>query len=355
VSISYPLTPPASPPGFASVDMTGESLTGLAASPFTGQQQVYEWAGQFWHAKCTLPPMTRANAERWISFLLSLRGMAGTFLLGDPLGKTVQGTAGGSPIVNGAGQSGKQLAISGLTGVLKAGDYFHIGSAGENRLLYSQAFDNAVWTYQNCTRPAADTIVAPDGTTTAELLTYTSSGGAGQLWQIVNNLEAGQNYIFSCWLKAPSGTPTLNMSVTDIDTTVLVNAAMTMSGAWQRFSVTFQAKTRNTVFYLYNPSAATNYHAWGAQAEQGSVATGYIATTSTASGPTRQLFKNLTDAGPGTVTLDIFPKLRTPPVNADPLVLANPVGVFRLASNSIPWTADKAKFYGISFEAMEAL
>lgn len=136
--ITYPLNLPASPPGFRTFDLNGNAVVGLSVSPFTGQQQIYEWPGSWWEAKVSLPPMKRADAERWIGFLLALRGRAGTFLMGDPLAKTARGIATGTPQVNGAGQTGKTLATKGWTanktGILLAGDYFQLGSGSATRL-----------------------------------------------------------------------------------------------------------------------------------------------------------------------------------------------------------------------------
>jgi hypothetical protein len=62
----------------------------------------------------------------------------GTFLLGDFVGGTARGTPTGTPLVNGASQSGGELVIDGatpdVTGWLKAGDYIQLGSAGTSRL-----------------------------------------------------------------------------------------------------------------------------------------------------------------------------------------------------------------------------
>lgn len=136
--ISYPLNLPASPPGFRTFDLDGNAVVGVSASPFTGQQQVYEWPGAWWEAKVSLPPMRRPDAERWIAFLLSLRGRVGTFLMGVPLAQTPRGIATGTPQVNGGSQTGKMLATKGWTanktGILLAGDYFQLGSGAATRL-----------------------------------------------------------------------------------------------------------------------------------------------------------------------------------------------------------------------------
>ena len=124
--ISYPLSLPSSP-GFTAVRMRAVNLTGRSKSTFTGQQQVTQWAGEWWEGEYELPPMTRADAEAWIVFLLKLRGGVGTMLLPpEKPARTAQGTASGVT-VNGAGQTGTTLAMSG-SGTLVAGDWIQVGT-----------------------------------------------------------------------------------------------------------------------------------------------------------------------------------------------------------------------------------
>jgi hypothetical protein len=144
VSITYPLALPASP-GLKSVQMTATNIVGLSASAFTGQTQVQEWPGEMWSLSASLPKMKRTQAEAWLSFLLALRGISGTFLIGDPGASTPQGVATGTPLVNGANAANsKTLATKGWThsiaGILKAGDYLQIGT-GITQRLYKNLTD----------------------------------------------------------------------------------------------------------------------------------------------------------------------------------------------------------------------
>jgi hypothetical protein len=120
------------------VRLVANDVVGVSQSPFTAVQQVYRYSGQFWEADITLPPMKRADAEYWISFLLKLNGPFGTFLMGDPNGATARGAATGTPLVNGAGQTGNELVTDGwttsTTGILKAGDYIQLGTGATSRL-----------------------------------------------------------------------------------------------------------------------------------------------------------------------------------------------------------------------------
>jgi hypothetical protein len=118
------------------------NVIGSTSSPFNLKQQIHKHAGQRWEADISLPPMKRAQAEVWISFFMKLYGSYGTFTMGDPNAATPRGTAAstaGTPVVNGASQTGDTLNIDGLptseTGYLLAGDYIQLGT-GTSAQLY---------------------------------------------------------------------------------------------------------------------------------------------------------------------------------------------------------------------------
>ena len=135
MDLSSPLNTPTNI-GIANITLSAENAVAISQSPFTYQQQVVAHPGQRWAASISLPPMKRVDAEYWVAFLLSLKGQIGTFLLGDPNCVTAQGSASttpGTPLVNGAGQTGDTLIIDGLpvstTGYLLPGDYIQLGSS----------------------------------------------------------------------------------------------------------------------------------------------------------------------------------------------------------------------------------
>jgi hypothetical protein len=140
MAIVYPITLP-TVSGIRSVNLRAKSAVGISRSPFTFKEQVFSHGGQMLEAEISLPPMSRAEGEQWVSFLIKLKGMQGTFLLGDPSGATARGSASstaGTPVVSGAGQVGDSLTISGApnsaTGYLLAGDYIQLGTAGSATL-----------------------------------------------------------------------------------------------------------------------------------------------------------------------------------------------------------------------------
>lgn len=141
MAITYPLALPTTT-GIANITLTARNTVGITTSPFTLKQQVQKHAGQRWEAAVTLPPLDRAEAEEWISFLLKLNGSFGTFLLGDPNGASPRGAITGYAsdilLVNGASQTGNSLAIDGatasITNYFRAGDYLQLGGASTSEL-----------------------------------------------------------------------------------------------------------------------------------------------------------------------------------------------------------------------------
>lgn len=133
---------PASP-GIASLTMRQAVVDKQTGSPFTFSQQVLSYAGQRWEADVTLPPMNNADARAWLAFFAQVGGRYNTFTMGDPAGATPRGEAGGTPLVNGAGQTGASLVIDGATlsqsDWLMAGDYIQIGTGESARLHMVQA------------------------------------------------------------------------------------------------------------------------------------------------------------------------------------------------------------------------
>ena len=128
---SYPLTFPT----VSGVQTQSFSLVrnvAVSTSPFTGQDQVFQHEGEFWATQIKFPPMLKDKAATIIAFLLQLRGRRGTFKLGDQDRKTIQGVATGTIRVNGASQTGNQVALDGFANstnnVFKAGEYIQINS-----------------------------------------------------------------------------------------------------------------------------------------------------------------------------------------------------------------------------------
>jgi hypothetical protein len=108
--------------------------TQIFESPISGSVQTSELTGGKWMATFNLVTLTRAEAQAWIAFLVKLRGMSGRFYAHDPSNVSALGDLTGSnPQINGGGQTGKSLLVSGFaastTGVLLAGDAISFDTA----------------------------------------------------------------------------------------------------------------------------------------------------------------------------------------------------------------------------------
>ena len=57
----------------------------------------------------------------------------------------------------------------------------------------------------------------------------------------------------------------------------------------------------------------------------------------------------------GSATISIWPQIRETPVNASPINLSNPQGLFALTTNDRKFTSSEAKTWGVSFKLLEAL
>lgn len=140
MAISYPLALPTHT-GIAQIELRATNAVAYSRSPFTFAGQAHAYAGKAWQADVTLPSMKREDAERWVAWLISLKGQLGTFYLGDPAATTPLGSARDTDtiLVDGAVSSGDTIAIDSApasqTDYLKAGDYMEIGT-GVNRQLF---------------------------------------------------------------------------------------------------------------------------------------------------------------------------------------------------------------------------
>lgn len=346
--IIYPLTLPTSP-NPERIVLKARSVVAMARSPFTGQQQTQEHQGSWWEAEISLPPMERDEAEAWISFLLQLRGMNGTFLLPLYAAKTPRGVATGlGPRVKGAGQTGFVLNTRGWTasqsGILKAGDYLQVM---RNYLKSPAAFDAADWIKTQGTITATN-IADPEGGTTAERFTPSVGATNGNLLQtpVLNpGTIVGQTFRFGIYMKAAVGAPTVGMGLRRVGTTGIISTK-TLSTAWQLFILEgipeLSTEGNLEVFCDQITEAEGGIDFWGAFLDSPQHA---------------RLHKVLADSASdanGLATLDLWPRIRQADDFAR-LIAQNPVGLFRLASNETQWDVDAASFYGLGFSAMEAI
>jgi hypothetical protein len=128
MAISYPLTPP-DPFYLSRLSLTGVSAVSRNTSPFTLQTQQYNHAGQAWLGSVDCPPMTRADAETMLAFLL--KAQRGTFNFQDYANPLPRGSITGTLTVATATANGTTLTYSGTTNSTQfaVGDWLQISTS----------------------------------------------------------------------------------------------------------------------------------------------------------------------------------------------------------------------------------
>ena len=103
--ISMP-TDPAAP---KSIEWQLSDVIGSNRSPFTLQQQVYDWGQAILRASLSYQPMLPPQSAAWEAFLMNCQGINNVFLFGDPLrlAPINAGATGGT--VTGSGQTGGRV------------------------------------------------------------------------------------------------------------------------------------------------------------------------------------------------------------------------------------------------------
>jgi hypothetical protein len=146
-----------------------------------------------------------------------------------------------------------------------------LGGNTQNLLLYSEQFDNAAWSVDANTSATANTTTAPNSTTTAD--TITATNGTNRIDQSAT-VTPSTTYTFS-WYAKGGTMGTTKYSIFDATNSVDLVAATpyTVSGGWQRYSVTFTTGSTTTsvlVYPLRNSTATGTVIFWGAQLVTGS-------------------------------------------------------------------------------------
>lgn len=176
-----------------------------------------------------------------------------------------------------------------------------------NLALRSEAFDatTGFWFPANLQTIGADTLAAPDGSTTAEALTANATTGNRYVF---SDLGAGAVATFDLSAGTATGTSTYGSGFTAVRQRI-----EDWGGGWYRcvFTVTLDTGTTFTQAYGLDGttvSGTSQIGAWGAQMEVGSDATSYIPTA--ASTATR-VADALTFAAEGVLPANDFSLLLT--------------------------------------------
>lgn len=135
---TFPLVMPTTP-NFIRSEWGIARAVAQSQSPFTYSTQVHKFTGSKWYSTVTLPPMKRSQANEWLAFFMQLNGQFGTFLMGDPDAKAVQGTISNTVAVNADFAVGAyDVTIDGADAsesqLFKKGDYVQFNSGATSKL-----------------------------------------------------------------------------------------------------------------------------------------------------------------------------------------------------------------------------
>lgn len=68
-------------PAPSNIQFVSNDIVGVSPSPFTGQQQVYNWRAGYMELDFTYPPMEPSDAAAFIAFLYGAKGQLKVFAL----------------------------------------------------------------------------------------------------------------------------------------------------------------------------------------------------------------------------------------------------------------------------------
>jgi hypothetical protein len=176
-------------------------------------------------------------------------------------------------------------------GVLKGNN---VEPSATNLLQRSEEFDNAYWTKTGTTVPTvtANAIAAPDGNTTADLLTGTggismrlqrtltvTTGAHTLSFYVKNNTETIARFnVFDGSTDRGAAFTFASESFTSVSANLTVGFEKLNDG-WYRIFGTYPSFGTTTANVQLFVSGTLSLYYWGAQLETGSVATSYIKTT----------------------------------------------------------------------------
>lgn len=267
-----------------------DNLQRVHESPLSGAVQTQAMPGARWGWSYTLSPHSvdeRRAVEAW---LIKLSGRHHRVRLWDIRAPRPAGNIALSGVTLGA------AAAQFATSLQLAGCY-----PANNRLRYSRAFDNGVWSKAGAT-VVANAAAAPDGATTADRIVPSTSVESHTLTQVASAVAVGDTLTFSCYayndgapafvLQFVSATGAFNGYQTDVRVdlstggflahagTAIARRCDAVAGApgWYRVSMTVQAPLSGAVSCrLFSAVSTTNFtlagdgtsgtRVWGAQLE----------------------------------------------------------------------------------------
>ena len=164
-----------SSPAFNSLNVQSVQPT-FVSRTISGRRQARQIGGQYWRMTASFAPMTRAQFQPIYAFVMSQRGRFESFSLTLPVIKSGLGTPTGTPLVNGASQTGRSVVTDGWnadTVVFKAGDFVKLAGNDKVYMITSDIQSNGSGQATLAIEPALVASPANNETVVAENIPFT--------------------------------------------------------------------------------------------------------------------------------------------------------------------------------------
>lgn len=116
--------------------------TAISQSPFNSSTQRTDRGGLVWQASMTFANFRGDDRAELLAFIAEMRSQANSVRL-PVFDNPKRGAYGGTPLVNGAAQTGQSISVKGasvgITNWIRRGDYFSVDVNGEHELKIATA------------------------------------------------------------------------------------------------------------------------------------------------------------------------------------------------------------------------
>ena len=181
-------------PAFSALNIRSVQPT-FVSRTISGRRQARQIAGQFWTMTAAFPAMTRAQFAPIDAFVMKQRGQYESFQVVPPVLNAGLGSPAGTPLVNGADQTGRSVVTDGWNAsitIFKAGDFLKFANHDKVYKVVTDATSDGSGDSTITIEPPLVTSPATDSA-----ITYTSVPFTVALTSAIQEFATGTTGLFS--------------------------------------------------------------------------------------------------------------------------------------------------------------